>query len=241
MNLSDIIIILVSIAVGVSGQLAYLLVVDHELVRGSKQKIKDLQAKLKGVAPGTIEYKTHMAEIMAENSRMFKQTMRPTFITFVPFLIVFIVMSSFFSYTPITAGTQFSSTLSGSVNATLFAQNSCMQFNGSNNMSVFSNQSSIQVNSVAGSSKTCIVQVAFANGTNTKINVTPLVGLNKPATFSSSGFAIKVVPDTLVVTTLPFSIPIIGNKLTWFWTYILLSFVCSITLNRLLVHYKLVA
>ena len=150
MNLSDIIIIVVSIIVGASGQLAYLFIVDHEIVRASKQHIKELQGKMKGMKPDHPEFKPTYAEIMAENSKMMKQTMRPTFVTFVPFLIVFFIMSSFFSYAPITAGTTFSSTLSGSANATLIAQNSCLQFNGSNNISLSSNSSSIPLETSAG-------------------------------------------------------------------------------------------
>ena len=45
MNLETIAVILISIAVGASGQIAYLFIVDHEMVRTSKAKLKELQKR----------------------------------------------------------------------------------------------------------------------------------------------------------------------------------------------------
>jgi hypothetical protein len=40
---------------------------------------------------------------------------------------------------------------------------------------------------------------------------------------------------------MPFSLPLIGNKLNWYWAYLIITFVTSIALNRIFAHYKLIA
>ena len=65
MNIEIIAIILISIAVGASGQIAYLFIVDHEMVRNSKVKIKELQQKMKGMKPDHPEFKPTYSQLMS--------------------------------------------------------------------------------------------------------------------------------------------------------------------------------
>ena len=137
-SIDGLIVILIAIGVGISGQIAYLIIVDQEVVRASKGKIKELQKELKLVKPGEPRFKELYSQIMSENGRVMKQSMKPTFVTFVPFIIVFLVMSSFFSYVPIAQGTSIQSILSGPVNGTLSFTNNCLTLNDSSNLTLVS-------------------------------------------------------------------------------------------------------
>ncbi|MCL4362011.1 MAG: EMC3/TMCO1 family protein [Candidatus Parvarchaeota archaeon] len=239
MNIDVIAVILISIAVGASGQIAYLFIVDHEMVRTSKARIKELQQKMKGMKPDHPEFKPTYSELMAENSKIMKQSMKPTFITFVPFLIVFLLMSSYFSYVPVAIGSPIAATFSGNINGTLFSANNCITFNGHNNVSIFSNDTSLKMTANITKSGTCTLFLS----TNGKVynNSFSLVGKSKVQTINLNSSKVEFIPDTFIITKLPFSLPLIGNELNWYWAYLIITFITSITLNRILIHFKLIA
>ncbi|MCL4396897.1 EMC3/TMCO1 family protein [Candidatus Parvarchaeota archaeon] len=239
MNIDIIAVILISIAVGASGQIAYLFIVDHEMIRTSKAKIKELQKKMKGMKPDHPEFKPTYSELMAENSKIMKQSMKPTFITFVPFLIVFLLMSSYFSYVPVVLGSPITATFSGNINGTLFSANNCITFNGHNNVSIFSNDTSLKMTANVTKGGTCTLLLA----TSGKVynNSFSLVGKSKVQTIALNSSKVEFVPDTFIVTKLPFSLPLIGDELNWYWAYLIITFATSITLNRILIHFKLIA
>lgn len=239
MNIEIIAIILISIAVGASGQIAYLFIVDHEMVRNSKARIKELQQKMKGMKPDHPEFKPTYSQLMSENSKIMKQSMKPTFITFVPFLVVFLLMSSYFSYVPIVVGSPISATFSGNINGTLSSVNNCIEFNGHNTVSIFSNDTFLKLNANATKSGSCTL-ILTANG-KTYNSSFSLVGSSHIETVSLNSSKIAFTPNTLIVADLPFSLPLIGNKLNWYWAYLIITFVTSIALNRIFAHYKLIA
>ncbi len=239
MNIDVIAVILISIAVGASGQIAYLFLVDHEMIRTSKAKIKELQQKMKGMKPDHPEFKPTYSQLMSENSKIMKQSMKPTFITFVPFLIVFLLMSSYFSYVPVAIGSPISATFSGKINGTLYSADNCITFNGHSNISVFSNDSSLKLNANVTSPGNCTL---FLQTSNKIYNSSfSLVGNSHPKTIDINSSKIDFVPNTFIIANLPFSIPLIGNKLNWYWAYLIVTFVTSITLNKVLAHFKLIA
>ncbi len=84
---SALIVIIVSIIVGVAGQLSYLFIVDQEKLKLSKGKIRELQQKLKGLKYDDPNFKQLYNELMQENSKIMRESMKPTFITFIPFLM----------------------------------------------------------------------------------------------------------------------------------------------------------
>ncbi len=239
MDINVIAVILISIAVGASGQLVYLFMVDHETIRASKVKMKELQQKIKGMKPDHPEFKPTYSQIMAENSKVMKQSMKPTFITFVPFLIIFLLMSSYFSYAPVAIGSPISATFSGNINGTLFSANNCITFNGHNNISIFSNDTSISMKANATKSGTCILFLSTQGKVyNSSFS---LVGNSKVQTVSLNSSKVEFTPNTFIVANLPFSLPLIGSQLNWYWAYLIITFITSITLNRVLAHFKLIA
>ncbi len=239
MDIQIIVIILISIAVGASGQIAYLFIVDHEMVRTSKARIKELQQKMKGMKPDHPEFKPTYSQLMSENSKIMKQSMKPTFITFVPFLIVFLLMSSYFSYVPVVMGSPISATFSGKINGSLFSVDNCMTFNGHSNISIFSNDTALKLNVNATKPGNCTIAM-LSNGKEYNSTFS-LVGTSHTHTVTLNSTKIEFVPNTLIVANLPFSLPLIGNKLNWYWAYLLITFITSIGLNKVLIHYKKIA
>ncbi len=239
-SIDGLIVILIAIGVGISGQIAYLIIVDQEVVRASKGKIKELQKELKLVKPGEPRFKELYSQIMSENGRVMKQSMKPTFVTFVPFIIVFLVMSSFFSYVPIAQGTSIQSILSGPVNGTLSFTNNCLTLNDSSNLTLVSTNLPQDFPAVLHSS-TCTA-VLLQNGKTYNTSLSSIIGSTSEKTsYSLGNLSLTLEANPLVIVTLPFSIPLIGNELTWFWTYLIITLITSITLNRIFIHYKLVA
>lgn len=236
----SLLLIVISICVGAAGQIAYLVIVDHELVRTSKGKIKEIQQKAKQFKPESPEYKALLKEMFAENSKMMKQTFKPTIITFVPFLIVFLLISHFFSFAPIQQGVPVQMSLSGVINGTLSSVSNCLVFSNSSSVSLLSNKTSISL-PVMVNSGTCTMLLAVSNGTRYNSTLSGLIGATSQQTYGLGGLSAQFSPNPLIIANLPFNIPLVGNQLNWFWTYLILSFVVSITLNRVFIHYKLIS
>ncbi len=240
MSMEAIIVILIAIAVGVSGQLAYLFIVDQEIVRASKGKIKELQKELKQVKPGDPRFKEIYSQMMSENGKVMKQSLKPTFVTFVPFIIVFLLMSSFFSYVPIAQGTSIQSIISGPVNGTLSFTNNCLAINDSSNLTLVSTNLP-QTFPAIFKSGTCTA-VLLQNGQAYNASLSSIIGSTAAeTTYKVGNLSLSLAANPLVIVNLPFSVPLIGDQLNWFWTYLIITLISGITLNRIFIHYKLVA
>ena len=104
MSLAALYVILIALGVGLAGQIAYLFIVDHEIVRNSKTRTKEIQAQIKElrkqvqanqIKADDPKFKELQTEMLKESGKMMKQTTKPTFVTLVPFLIVFFIMSAY--------------------------------------------------------------------------------------------------------------------------------------------------
>lgn len=239
MSIDGIIVILIAIGVGVAGQLAYLFVVDQEIVRSGKVKMKELQKQLREVKRDDPKFKEIYSQLMSENTKVLKQSMKPTFVTFVPFIIIFLVMSAFFSYVPISTGSPIQMVLSGSVNGSLTFQNNCMTINHSSNLTIVSSKLPDQFSATINSGQ-C---TAFLSQSGTVSNTTfgGLIGATGSKTYKLGNASLAFSPNALIVASLPFSLPFIGSQINWFWAYLFFSLISSLTLNRVLIHYKLIA
>ncbi len=238
MELESLIIIIVAILVGVSGQIAYLFIIDHEMMKVTKAKMKELQAQLKQVKPDDPRFKELYKQVMAENSKMMKESFKPTFVTFIPFLIVFFLMSYFFNYAPVAVGVPIQMAVIGHVNGTLFSAGNCATFNKADNITMLS--SSSITSQVSFSNAKCMMLLKQGTATyNTSLS--GLIGAASIKTYPIDNISLKFTPNTYIVTSMPFSIPFIGNKLNWFWTYFIVTFLSSIALNRVFAHYKLIS
>ena len=239
MSIEGLLVILIAIAVGVSRQLAYLFIVDHEMVRVSKGKIKEFQQQLKALKPGDENFKLLYSQLMSENSQIRKQTMKPTFVTFVPFIIIFLIMSSFFSYIPMSVGSVIQTTISGPVNGTLIFSNGCITINNSSDITLASKNLPLQMAATVNSGVCTMFLVQ--NGSKSNMSLSGLIGSTQTKTYNVNGVSLSFNPNPLIIANLPFSIPLIGNQINWFWAYLIFSLISSLTLNRVLLHYKLIA
>jgi len=237
---SALIVIIVSIIVGVAGQLSYLFIVDQEKLKLSKGKIRELQQKLKGLKYDDPNFKQLYNELMQENSKIMRESMKPTFITFIPFLIVFFLMSSYFNYVPIQYGVPISLSVNGLTNGTLYSANGCLLINNSSNVTITGNLKS-SLYSAKIMKPDCTVLFTSYNKTTYNASISSLIGSKSIEKFNINGGYLTFTPNELIVFSLPFSLPFIGNSINWFWAYIIFSFLSSIILNRILAHYKLIA
>ncbi len=238
MSIDTLLVILIAIIVGASGQLAYLYLIDHEMMKSSKSRIKELQQQLKQFKPGEENFKQVYAQVTAETSKMMKQSFKPTYVTIIPFLIIFFLMSTYLSTVPIAIGSSVHMILSGPVNGTLSFASSCVTISNSSSLTVLSS-SLPQGFTAAIRSATCTALLS-QNGNTYNASLSGMIGSHTVKTYHIANATMSFSPNPVIVATLPFSIPFIGNAINWFWAYVFFSFVTSITLNRIFKHYKMI-
>ncbi len=230
------IVIILGVLVGLMGQIAYLIIVDHEKVRSSKSNIKDLQNKIKSTPQNDPKFKELQAQLIRENANIMRQTMKPTYATFIPFLIIFILVEMYLSYVPITIGVPFNSQVSGNfsgvINSSCFIVNNKLYQNISIKNGMTFNTELLNNN--------CIVSFV-SSGKVSNLNLSGVVGSSQPKDFKVDNISLTLIPNPVVIATMPFNIPIIGNQLNWFWTYLLVSLITGLIVNRILLHFKLIA
>ena len=231
------VVIIMGIVVGVAGQLSYLFLVDQNLIKDLKIKMKELQVQLKGKSRTDPDYMELQNQLLRHNATMMKHTMKPTYVTFVPFLIIFLLLEFYVSTVPVAIGQSLPLSISGTFNGSISSLSNCIKLNGGYNatMRIVKSES---FSSVVSSSD-CNVMLSTSNRTY-NVSLTGLIGSRSSKVYTLGPAKLSFTPDTLVITSLPFSIPFIGNQLNWFWTYFILSLVSSLVLRQILVHYKLI-
>lgn len=248
MSLAALYVILIALGVGLAGQIAYLFIVDHEVVRNSKTRTKEIQAQIKElrkqvqanqIKADDPKFKELQTEMLKESGKMMKQTTKPTFVTLVPFLIVFFIMSAYFSYVPIGIGTAIPLVLSGQVNGSITSASNCLKINDSYNVTIISKKLPETFPSVLNS--TACTVFLYQNKTLYNTSITGLIGSEGQKTYSLGSLNMQFSPNPLILATLPFSIPLIGNQLNWFWVYLIISFITSMSINRVFMRLKWIA
>ncbi|MCW1301997.1 MAG: EMC3/TMCO1 family protein [Candidatus Parvarchaeota archaeon] len=231
------VVVILGIVVGVSGQLAYLFLVDQNLVRDLKIKMRELQIQLKGKSRTDPDYMELQSQLLKHNATMMKHTMKPTYVTFIPFLIVFLILEFYVSTVPIAIGQTIPLSVAGTFNGSLFSSNNCLKLNNGYNTTMHIVKSE-DFNSIVNSND-CAVTLLTANKSY-NVSLAGLIGSGSVKTYTLGPAKLSFTPQPLVFFYLPFSIPFIGNQLNWFWIYFILTLVSSIVLRQILVHYKLI-
>ncbi len=231
------IVIITGILVGAAGQLSYLFLVDQNLIRDLKIKIKELQTQLRGKNRTDPEFMELQSQLLKHNATMMKHTMKPTYVTFIPFLIIFFVLDFYLSTVPIAIGQPLPLSISGTFNGSLSSVNKCISLNGGYNTTL-KVVKSLDFNSTVNSND-CTALLSTSNKTY-NVSLAGLIGSNTPKSYTLGPAKLTFTPNTLVIFYLPFSIPFLGNQLNWFWTYFILSLVTSVVLRQILVRYKLI-
>ena len=86
--------IIVAFTTSFLSQLAFSVFTDKKFVNESKEKIKSMQKKLLSMKPSSDEYSKLQTEMLDLNMQLMSHTMKPTLITMVPFLILFMWVKS---------------------------------------------------------------------------------------------------------------------------------------------------
>ncbi|MDP8012745.1 MAG: EMC3/TMCO1 family protein [Nanoarchaeota archaeon] len=228
-------VVILGVIVGVSGQIAYLLIVDHEKVRASKSRIKELQTKIKATQPTDPSFKSLQTELLSENAKIMKQTMKPTYVTFIPFLIIFVLVEMYLSAVPITIGVPISAQIIGNFTGNITS--TCLMIGGGLTRPV-SVVNGMTFNATVLKDNCTLFLIS--NHVKSNVSLSGLVGSVQKKVFSVDGVKLAFTPNDLIVAS--FYLPPFGMiYINWFWAYLIFSLISGLGLNRVFIHYKLVA
>ncbi|MCW1293375.1 MAG: EMC3/TMCO1 family protein [Candidatus Rehaiarchaeum fermentans] len=96
-------LIIISIFIGLISQISYFLISDREKIKNIRKRAKEMSEKLK-LTKDENEIKKIYAEMVSNSTELMKESLKPTLYTFIPFLLVFYLIASYFSYYPIVPG-----------------------------------------------------------------------------------------------------------------------------------------
>jgi len=192
------------------------LLVNEKFVDEAREKMKNLQKELKGLDVKSKEFKEKQEEILNLNMAIMKEQFKPMFITFLPYIIAFYFLPGMFAYSPID--------VNSTVHLDAFGvgklQIDCLGLNQSIEKK-FSDDFVVK-------SENC---TAIVNGNEYELN---LIGKKNIVNLDVSDIKIKITPPKRIYINLPFSLPLIGDKIGWLGTFIIFSFLTSTIANKLL-------
>lgn len=84
---------IIAVITAALSQVLYHIVVNHDFVDEAKEEIKGMQKELKNHKPGEKEYNEILNKQMSLNMKVMKQTMKPTMITIIPYMLMFAFLS----------------------------------------------------------------------------------------------------------------------------------------------------
>ena len=85
-------IALVSAGVSIVSQTVHILMVNQDYVEHARKEIKEMSKKIRELTPGSKEYKKLFDEQMKINMKLTKQTMKPSMVTIIPFILIFSIL-----------------------------------------------------------------------------------------------------------------------------------------------------
>ena len=88
-----------SFIVTLISQTVYFLTVDQNYINSKKEEMKKLQSNLKKMKMSDPEYIKIQNELMSINLEVMNKTMKPTLITFIPFVLLMSYLANFFKDT----------------------------------------------------------------------------------------------------------------------------------------------
>lgn len=104
-------IIVISFIVTLIITIIYKMVTDQELMRTLKKDMKDMQAQLKKLKDNPKKMMEVQKKAMEKNMQYMTASMKPTFFTLIPILLIFGWLTSHLAYYPIVPGEEFEVTL----------------------------------------------------------------------------------------------------------------------------------
>jgi uncharacterized membrane protein (DUF106 family) len=212
-----VIIILVALGASCITQLINKLMVNEKYVDGARAKMKGLQEKLKTITDiKSPDFTKAQDELLDINFNIMKQQMKPTFVTFIPYLFLYWLMSSTFAYAAMDIGSNVTLKITGTGNYAI----DCISFN----QTVTGSYEGVHVLSAGD----CHFSVANVT-TNQSV-----LGKKEIVSQSIGSNEISLIPSKNRVIPLPVSLPYVGDALGWLGTFVLFSLIFSLVLGKAL-------
>jgi len=82
-------IVIISLLLTLFINLIYKLVTDQELMKSLKTELKSMQKEMKTLKDNPEKFMAHQKKTMEKNLEYMKHSMKPTFFTFIPLIIIF--------------------------------------------------------------------------------------------------------------------------------------------------------
>lgn len=231
-------IFIVSSVLSILITIVYKLMTDQELMKTLKGDMKAAQKEMKNFKDHPKKLMAMQKKTMDKNMKYMMHSMKPTLITFIPIILVFGWLNTNFAYEPILPGEEFEIeiTLKNDVYGTIEAfppkisesivlleKDSLKEIDNKVISYKFKGLSKgewdivFKVNEIDYKTPVRIDDKKFSAPIANKFD-------GKDVKQIKVGYEKKVM----------FEIPILGWKMTWLWTYIILSVVFSIVLRKIL-------
>ena len=205
----------IAFVLALTTQLINKLLINEKLVDENKEKMKEYQKKLKTLEPKSKEFNEMQDKVLDISMVNMKQQFKPMIFTFIPFIIIFYLISGMFAFSAIDVGSEVQVELKG--NGIFEAE--CLGINETINSKF--------------TTKAIVSGDCTANLGGREANLS-LVGSKKPINLDLSNLKLMITPPKLVFFTLPFSLPFIGASIGWLGTFITFSLISSLILSKLL-------
>lgn len=212
--MSLLVIALVAVSVTLVAQLISRYMTNQSKISSLREEAKKLSQKLKKLDPSDEEYKKIQDRILDINSELMKENFKTWPVTMGIFMLAFFMLSSMYSYEPINVGSNVSVMLVGNGTVNSSCLNLSQEVKGE-----------LKIDEVVRENP-CVVSL---NGKEFQLSFS-----NKPQKFEFQGLKMEVKPEKRTFIKLPFSLPIIGNKIGWLGTYVLFSFISSLVITQVL-------
>jgi len=104
-------IIIVAILVALVMTIIYKFMTDQHVMKSLKQEMKDMQAEVKKFSHDPTKALSIQKDMMSKNMEYMMHSMKPTFVTFIPIILIFGWLASHLAFVPIMPGQDFTTTV----------------------------------------------------------------------------------------------------------------------------------
>ncbi len=105
-------VLIISLMITLLITIVYKFMTDQEMMKKTKQEVKELQQDIKQFREDPKKMIEVQKEMMDKQFKMMGHSMKPTFITLIPIIIIFGWLNSTMAYEPINPGEEFVTTMS---------------------------------------------------------------------------------------------------------------------------------
>lgn len=205
----------IAFSLALATQVINKLMINEKQVDQMNVDMKSMQKELKTLDPKSKEFSQKQEKMLDINLSRMKMQFKPMMITFLPYILIFYVISGMFSFAPIMVG----STVDVLITGEGHVYSECLGLDQDIDGKL--------EKQVTIGSEGCIVAIG---DTETEI----ALGGSEPISFSSQEIDFQMTPPEKEYIPLPVSLPLVGDSLGWLGVFITFSFSSSMILSKLL-------